>query len=171
MKRIFTLLLIAIAPLLFSEEQPRQQSSYVKMGVAFPPMPTFGVGTRFQQGKTGFDFSANIDSLLVFNYGEIKGLYLYYPHPEEEHPAYFGIGSGIAYRVNLIQGKGLYSSTTNAEQGTIPLDFVLGREFRQDDCLKTFIQLEISQPLIHFNQHHGKGSFSPRVAATYGMCF
>lgn len=171
MIRITTLLLIAITPLLFSEELPRQQSSYVKMGVAFPPMPTFGVGTRFQQGKTGFDLSANIDSLLVFNYGEIKGLYLYYPHHEEESPVYFGIGTGIAYRVNLIEGKGLFSSNTNAEQGTIPLDFIVGREFRADNRLKTFVQLEISQPLINFNHQEGKGSFSPRASVTFGMGF
>lgn len=164
MKFIVTFILLTTT-LLFGEDTERRY--YVKMGAAYPPLPTFGIGARFQHGQNGFDLSANIDSLLIFNYGEIKGLYLYYPYPEEDHPVYMGIGLGVAYRINLFNDKGLYGYSG----GTIPIHFVFGREFRKNHHLKTFVQLEVSQPVIHFDRLNGNHSYAPRVAAVFGLGF
>lgn len=166
MKIIYSLLILAMTPFLTAEET----SNYVKAGVAFPPMPTVGIGTRIHHERTAIDLSANFDSLIAFNYGELKGLYLYYPRPDEENPLYYGVGTGIAYRINLIEAKGIYRSQ-NTSQGIIPIDFVVGREYREEGCMQTFLQFELSQPVIRFARDYGKGSYVPRAAVTYGWGF
>lgn len=178
LKKILMTLLFVCCFLRFlnANEEERSSLYYLKLGVIYPPngassvLPSFGVGARFQRGSRGFDISANLSSLLFMNYASLKGIYLFYPHPEKKHQLYYGIGPGIGYHVNVFPMGGPFR-TANAEHGNLTAEGVLGYEFRHTPSFKTFIQLEFSQPIAVFHQHGCRYRYQPGVTLCGGIGF
>ncbi len=123
-------------------------------------MPNIGLGARYQKGHYGVDLSANLGSLILFNYASLKGMFLYYPQPEKKHPLYLGIGPGLGYHLNAIAMPAPYGGCSQ-DYGSVTLEGVVGYEFRHTDHFKTFIQLELSQPTIDFAGSKDRTSRTP----------
>ncbi len=176
-KILIALLFVScLLPSLNAAEEKKSTLSYMKLGMAHPPgdsfiiLPSCGLGMRFQKGCHGFDLSANLDSILFLNYASLKGMYLFYPQPEKKHPLYVGIGPGIGYRLSLFP-MGQPFGSGSSKRGMATLEGVLGCPFRQNHSLKTFLQLELSQPALHFGRDRGRGNSYPGVALTTGIGF
>ncbi len=153
---------------------PEKKSSlyYVKLGVAHSSsgLANFGFGARFQRDYCGFDLSANLSTLVFINEASLKGIFLYYPQPEKRHQLYFGIGPGVGYHSASVPMGGPYGSATT-EYGNITLEGVIGYEFRHSQHFKTFIQLELSQPIFIFGKHTYHSRYKPGAALMGGVGF
>jgi hypothetical protein len=173
-KQLLFFLLISSA--LHANQENKSSLYYVKLGAVHPPgdscdvLPNFGVGVRFQTDYYGFDLSANLGSLIFINYASLKGVFLLYPWPEECHQFYFGVGPGVGYHLSSVPMGGPFGSATR-EYGNITLEGVVGYEFRHAPHFKTFIQLELSQPIIGFGRHRSHCNYSPGVGLTGGFGF
>lgn len=146
---------------------------YIKLGAAHPfegtheILPSFGLGARFQKNYYGFDLSASLDSLVLINRVSLKSLLLFFPFPEKKHRPYFGVGPGTTYQVLEIP-MGQPFGVKSRQQGWITLEGVCGYEFRNHDHFKTFVQLELSQPLFQFQ---GYRCYKPTAAIQTGIGF
>lgn len=144
-------------------------SLYVKLGAErlatdSETLPKFGLGARFQRNRYGLDLSVNLE-YTIFNYYSIKGMFLFYPYPEKKNQLYFGIGPEIGYQFKAVP------LNHSSKGGRLSLEGVLGYEFRHSDHFKTFIQLELTQPILHFGGGHQHGSLEPGIALTAGIGF
>ncbi len=131
------------------------------------PLPTVGLGIRFQKDSHGFDLSATLGSLLFFNYFSLKGLFLFYPQSEKTQRFYLGCGPGIGYCLSACS-MGSPRVNASTEYGLLNFEGVLGYEFKCSRHFKTFVQFEISQPLLHIDGH---SHYTPGVGFSVGMCF
>lgn len=174
-KVLIILSLVSFVSLGLHAEEKRSSLYYLKLGVIHPPgdstgiLPSFGLGARFQRGYYGFDLSANLGTAIFINYASLKGLFLFYPRPEKKHQLYCGIGPGIGYHLSSVPlGQPFGAATSKC--GHVTLEACLGYEFRHTDHFKTFIQLELSQPIVGFGGH-GSRSYKPGVAVVGGIGF
>ena len=103
-------------------------SPYFKVGTEL------GLGYRYSDTH-GFDISANITPLLVYNLATLKAFYLSYPFYEKEKLFYWGVGGGLAYEA-VIFGQEQAFATANA---------VIGYEFHTSS-VRPFLQLEMGVP-------------------------
>ena len=157
-----------------AEEENRSSLYYMKLGAVFPPgdsayvLPVYGIGTRFQRSYYGIDLSANVATTGSINYLSLKGLFLFYPHPEKKNQFYLGIGPGIGYytTAGLIDP---YASRSH-ECTMATLEGVIGYELRHSQRFKTFVQLEPSQPVFQLTDDH-PCRYKPGVALTFGIGF
>jgi hypothetical protein len=167
---------LLISSVLHADPEKKSSLYYVKIGGIHPPgglsnvLPDFGIGARFQRGWYGFDLSANLGSLAFANYASLKGVFLFYPWPENGHQLYFGIGTGLGYHLTSVPMGGPYGSATT-EYGNMTLESVVGYEFRHTRRFKTFIQVELSQPTFVFGRHTYHSSYKPGVALIGGCGF
>lgn len=161
---------------LHANQEKRSALYYVKLGAAHPPgtssaiLPSFGLGARFQKDSYGFDLSTNINSLIFINYTSLKGVFLFYPRPEKRHQLYFGMGPGLGYHLISVPMGGHYGSATT-KYGDITLEGLVGYEFRHANHIKTFIQLELSQPSYVFGRPKLHNRYKPGIALTGGLGF
>lgn len=152
---------------------------YAKLDASRPPgesiiLPSLGLGARFQWDYIGWDLSANFASKRSIDYTSLKGLILFYPAPWKIHQFYLGIGQGVRFYeyVGLIEAYRIFPHGIFANDATIiNLEGVLGYEFRHKRHLKTFIQLEPSQPLSISQGVKCNYGYSPGVALTAGVGF
>lgn len=147
---------------------------YLKVGATNPPgdsdvLPTLGIGARFQKDKYGFDLSANIGSLIFVNYASLKGIGLFYPNPEKQNQLYLGFGPGIGYFESSVPMGGPFGSASS-HCGFLSVDGLVGYEFRHAPRFKTFVQLEISQPIFSFKNQR-RSTYKPGFALTAGIGF
>ena len=165
---IVLILLVTSFTSLFSNEVKSSDSFYIKGGVAVPPghrlnsylpIPTIGIGRRHQMGYHGYDLSLNFSSVMLINSLSAKGMYLYYPFPNEKYRLYLGAGPGVGYNCSL-----------EVEGGFISLEGVIGVEFQCSPHFKPFVQLEATQPVCSF-YGKGAGNHRPGVALTIGVGF
>lgn len=172
MFKIVAILAVLCLSTSISAEEKRSSLTYLKLGGSYSPgdasaiLPSFGLGTRFQRNSFGCDLSANLSSVLFINYASVKGICLFYPQPEKRHQSYVGIGPGFGYYFREIPMGGSYGSAST-QYGMATLEALLGYEFRHARHLKTFIQLELSQPLYNFD----KKFYRPGLALTGGIGF
>lgn len=169
MKKIITLiiLLIVCVTTVFANEASSSSMVYFKGGASLPPcqvskrhvpVPSVGLGYRWQKGRTGFDLSLNAGSLFVVNYASVKGLFLFYPNPQESR-FYFGVGPGYVHNVSIDNSNRCLS-----------LEGVIGYEFASSCRCKPFIQLEITQPVVTFKSRFSSKK-TPGVALMFGIGF
>lgn len=165
---ILIIILITLITSLFSDEITSSRTFYVKGGVSFPPSqknymplptPALGIGSRYQRGNCGFDLSLNLNSIIVINYVSVKGVFLYYPFPANDHRLYMGIGPGLGYNASI-----------GGEGGCGSLEGIIGYEFRCSSRFRPFIQLELTQPVVRFKSK-GPGQYQPGVAISIGVGF
>lgn len=172
------LFLLLISSVLYADADQEKRSSlyYVKLGAIHPPgdssgiLPSFGLGARFQRDYYGFDLSVNLGSVVFVNYASLKGVFLFYPRPEKKHQLYYGFGPGIGYHLTSVPLGGPFGSASS-ECGNMALEGILGYEFRHSDHFKTFIQLELSQPIFGFGGHGHRCGYKPGVALIGGFGF
>lgn len=174
LKKLFLFFLL-FSFVLHAEQENRSSLYYLKLGATYPPgdssgiLPTFGLGTRFQRDYYGFDLSANLASIVFINYASLKGIFLFYPQPEKRSQLYFGFGPGIGHHLTSVPMGGPFGGATT-EYGKATLEGVLGYEFRHTQHFKTFIQIELSQPIFGFSRHYHCG-YKPGVCLTGGFGF
>lgn len=162
--------------ILHANQEKGSSLCYIKLGAAHPPgtssavLPSFGLGTRLQKDYYGFDLSANINSLIFVNYASLKGAFLFYPQPGKSHQFYFGMGPGLGYHLTSVPMGGPYGSATT-DYGNITVEGLVGYEFRHSNHLKTFIQLELSQPSYVWGRPKPHNGYKPGVALTGGLGF
>jgi hypothetical protein len=176
-KILFSLLFIScLLSSLDADEGKKFSLYYIKIGLTKVPgdssaiLPSFGLGARFQRDYCGFDLSANIGSIVFNNYVSLKGIFLFYPQPQKKHQLYFGIGPGIGYHLNSIPLGDSFGSASD-ERGNVTIEGVLGYEFRHAPHFKTFIQIELSQPVFGFYGQGRHCSYKPGIAFTGGIGF
>lgn len=165
-KYLFLFLFISgISSILHADQENNSSLYYVKLSAPVPLrygsiLPTFGVGARFQRDYYGFDLSANLVPYKSFRYGYLKGICLYYPQPENKNQLYFGFGPGIG---------SFFSSRTRNRPGIVTLNGVVGYEFRHTPHFKTFIEIELTEPILSFGKHPRVDG--PGVVLTGGVGF
>lgn len=165
-----------LMPFLNANEEKRSSLYYMKLGAVHPPgnssdiLPNFGLGARFQTGYYGFDLSASLGSIAFINYASLSGTFLFYPQPEKTNQLYFGIGPGVGYYFDSVP-MGQPFGSGSSQRGIVTVDGVLGYEFRHNNHLKTFIQLELSQPAVSFGGHGYHRDHTPGVAMSIGIGF
>lgn len=175
LKKLVASFLLTLS-ILHASQEKRSSLYYVKLGVAHPPgnssgiLPNFGIGARFQRDDYGFDLSLNLSSIVFTNYASLKGMFLLYPYPEKKHQLYFGLGPGIGYHLRSVP-MGAPFGSASSEWGNMTLEGVLGCEFRHTHHFKTFIQLELSQPVFGFGGHGHHCGYKPGVALIGGFGF
>lgn len=156
--RWFYLILLFIVSFNISagEEDKKSPLYYLKLGAVTIPgnvgiaLPTLGVGARFQKGYYGLDLSANLGSMFAMsNYISLKSIFLLYPQPIKQHQLYMGCGPGLGFCSHAILMGGPLVGGGSMENSSFNLEGVLGYEFRHPPHYKTFIQFEISQPVIY----------------------
>lgn len=172
----FLLFVLAIASFLPAHQEKRSSLYYVKLGVAHPCgdssdfLPSCGIGARFQKDYYGFDLSANISSMLFINDASLRGMFLFYPQPEKKHQFYLGVGPGISYRLIGVP-MGAPFGGASRKRWNVTLEGALGYEFRHTPYFKTFIQLELTQPVFGFGGRGHRCSYAPGFALTGGIGF
>lgn len=170
------LFFLLVSSTVHADQENRSSLYYVKLGVTHPTgdssgiLPSFGLGTRFQNDYYGFDLSVNLASIIFINYASLKGLVLFYPRPEKRNQLYLGIGPGLGYHLTSVPLGGPFGGATN-EYGSVTLEGVVGYEFRHTSHFKTFIQLELSQPTFGFGRHAHHCNYKPGFALTGGFGF
>lgn len=176
-KLLIVLIIISwLLPSLDAGEEKRSWLYYMKLGATNPPgdssgiLPSFGLGVRSQKDHYGFDLSGNLGSIVFINYASLKGLFLIYPQPEKKHQLYFGIGPGIGYHLSSIPMGSPFGSASD-KRGIVTLEGVLGYEFRHAHHFKTFVQIELSQPIFGFGGNGGRCHYKPGIALTAGIGF
>jgi hypothetical protein len=148
---------------------------YLKLGITDPPadspkfLPTLGLGARFQKGHHGFDLSASLSSMMLYNYFSMKQIFLYYPLKQKNHPFYLGLGPGVGFHFNAVPNAGSHGASSS-EWVNLNLEGLMGMEFRHAEHLKTFIQVELSQPICTFATHR-EDKYIPGVALVGGFGF
>ena len=120
-------------------------------------LPTVGLGARFQQGHFGCDLSASLGSVIVINELKGKALCLWYPYPESKHRFYCGVGPGVSYALDLFNTRSF-----------ITAEGLIGFEFKHARFFKTFLQLELSQPVHRLSAGR---HFPASAALSFGLGF
>src|SRR3990167_1154640 len=175
MKKTFaSVILTAVATLAFAEEPVQPYSAplivpieklpvgekdfsngtlYLRMGIAdtYPAenphvIPGLGLGYRINAGAGALDFSANYtqgtglkgEQKRTFFYTLPKVAYLHYLTPSGAQSLY--AGGGLAF-------GGLKNKEDTRFTGLIP-NATLGYEMSRKSPLRTFIQLDVSQPAV-----------------------
>ena len=173
-KTLLKLFIIIFCSQLTAEEPKDHSLYYLKFGVSHPPgdsfdvLPVSGLGIRFQKEDHGYDLSVNLASALFINYVSIKGVFLLYPRQEKPYPFYYGFGQEVGCYLDLVPMGQPFGGVSHTH-GIIALEVLLGYEFRQAQHFKTFIQLELSQPICNFGMSHHR--YQSGLALTAGIGF
>lgn len=156
-------------------------------------MPGLGIGYRTASGHHAVDVSVegnarqirNLADEKVTNYSyALPVKYLFILSPKNNNSLYVGAGLGIggikqttvtkavAEVVNLegiIEVDAVFASEKNQEfHGFIP-NATVGYEFNRNGGVKTFVQLDVSQPALAFDK---SGDFmTPKFALSAGIGF
>ena len=172
---IIFLFVFCIFPTLHANDKKTSSLAYMKLGVAKPPgrfnvlLPSVGVGARFQNGYYGADLSVNLTTLVLYNYASAKGLFLYYPLPYNQHQLYFGLGPGVGCEEMPRPNCGGHIGTRATK--VLNLEGLVGYEFRHARFFKTFVQIELSQPVHVMNGYQNKNNYIPCVGLSFGIGF
>lgn len=174
-KLLITLFFLGFVSNLTAFEVKKSSLYYLKLGASNPPgnsgvLPTLGIGARFQKNAWGLDLSGNLNSLILINYISLKGSFLYYPFPKKRNQFYIGMGPGIGYHVSSIPMGQPYGATSN-QHGSLTVEGIMGYEFRHSALFKTFIQLEVSQPVLNFGEREKCQNYKPGLAISVGLGF
>lgn len=130
-------------------------------------MPEVGVGYRYAQSHHGMDVSVegglrgeHITTDLKktnYFYSLPKVDYLYYVTPESNTSFYAGMGAALGglrqEKEDVVTEDGVTTTTTSVQEfhGIIP-NVVIGQEFNRRGTVKSFVQLEVSQPAVAASQ-------------------
>lgn len=146
----------------FSPPTVRSHLFYADIGVWLPvPVPSVGLGCRFQDGENGGDFSLHGGTIGTYSLAKGAILYLYYPCPSFYSQYYVGAGVGGGWLS--------YPILANDESFFVSPEFVFGKQFHIDNGKARFWQLQVSIPTYLFDKSHW--SKVPIVSFTYGFCF
>ena len=132
---------------------------YLRMGVSdteldkgdIKVLPGFGLGYRLNAGSSAIDFSAGFNrrkAILdegreeTFHYTVPKVNYLYYTNAQSNNSLY--AGAGLAWGV--VETRRV-DSAEDKFMGIIP-NIALGYELNRMGSLRSFVQLDVSQPAI-----------------------
>lgn len=146
------------------EEKPLIKSSfgYLKMGVSDSEtvpsekdiIPGIGIGYRIFSGSSALDISASISSrttreneekLSSTSYVFPRVNYLYYPSAKSSNSFY--AGGGLSWGAVYSSSTSDLSKNSNEFVGLIP-NINVGYEMSRMSTIRTFIQLDVSQPVI-----------------------
>jgi hypothetical protein len=158
--------------------------TYLRMGIAdsYPEyhfrdgavLPELGLGYRFVSGASALDLSASYSQRYSRNeegktttyfYTLPKANYLYYLTPEGSNSVY--LGGGLAW-------GGLKNKSQRTFVGLIP-NIAAGVELNRHADWHTFIQLDVSQPLVDLAHSemvtHKHNSLGPFAEISFGAGF
>jgi hypothetical protein len=150
----------------------KKSFGYLKMGVSDSELPSsdmkvlpgFGLGYRIAAGASAFDISASFNRREIrtddgkestYSYSLPKANYLYYITPARNSSFY--AGAGLAW-------GGVRTKEQNEFHGLIP-NAAIGYEMNRNATLRSFIQLDVSQPAIAGRQ---KGDL-PKAFAEFSL--
>ena len=159
----------------YNKTQERDQIDYVKLGGTITTLfqqssfvPIIGFGRRLESSAVAIDYSAKIGYLKgltgcdhsVFLYTLPKILVIRYAYPYFESS--FLYGAGVSF-------SGVVNHNTNQTFHGVSLEGTIGYELHRCDSMRSFIELEISQPIL---AAYRKGVFpSPSIGVSVGMGF
>lgn len=141
-------------PSLKEKVSPKKSFGYLRMGVSdsnlqttdIVMLPGFGVGYRIVSGSSAIDLSASFnrrDTITdegkerTYLYSVPKANYYYYTNSSSNNSFY--AGGGLAW-------GGVKTEETNFI-GLVP-NVAVGYELNRTSALRTFVQLDVSQPAI-----------------------
>ncbi len=158
-----------------SAQEMRSSLYYIEMGGtylgqdSFVPIPTVGLGARWQKNQLGFDLCAQLASVLFINQAKLKSHLLLYPLINKGYPFYCGIGPEVGYFLDaVLMGQPFGGGTRSG--GFVGVGEVCGYEFRHTPHLKTFIQLELHQKALPLSGE-GKHRWHTEGAILFGLGF
>ena len=155
-------------PTLEAKVLPKKSFGYLRMGVSDSEVPKdtqqmvpgLGLGYRIVSGSSALDLSASFNRRdlrtdegreRTYQYTLPKANYLYYVSAERNSSLY--AGGGLAWGgVTTADGQEFHGIITNV---------ALGYELGRNSTLRSFIQLDVSQPAIAASQ---KGSLPSPIA-------
>lgn len=166
-----SLLEVEVKPALPSLERkvlPKRSFGYLRMGVSDSEVPKttqqmipgLGVGYRIVSGSSALDLSASFNSRehrtdegkeRTYQYTLPKANYLYYVSANKNNSLY--AGAGLAW-------GGVTTADDREFHGLIP-NVALGLELGRNSLLRSFVQIDVSQPAIAASQ---KGSLPTPIA-------
>lgn len=153
---------LEVKPALPSFEEkviPRKSFGYLRMGVSDSELPAdtvqmlpgLGLGYRIVSGPSAFDVSASFNRRDIrsdegkqrtYQYTLPKANYLYYVTGERNSSFY--AGGGLAW-------GGVKTKDEREFHGLIP-NVSLGYELNRNSTLRSFVQFDVSQPVIAASQ-------------------
>lgn len=128
-------------------------------------LPGVGVGYRLNAGSSAIDFSANMsrgrdDGKKVYFYTLPKASYLYYLSPASSQSLY--AGAGLAW-------GSMRNHDAKKFEGIVP-SATVGLEMNRNSVLRSFLQLDVSQPAIAARKSDGKFP-GPMAELSLGLGF
>ncbi len=170
MKKII-LTLLTLVTMQVSARECESCTSFNYFTVGTGPVvliPSIGVGHRSHEGRKGFDISANYSTIFVAHQFQGIAVYHFYPKPFNRNPVYLGAGAagGIIFTNKHRDGDRAW---------TIAPDFVIGKEFRQSEGTKNFLEAHVQGPTwanVGNTGFHNKSRLDfPVVYVKYGIGF
>ncbi|MCB1113096.1 MAG: hypothetical protein H7A37_00925 [Chlamydiales bacterium] len=152
----------------------KEYFNYVKLGGAELTVgqeddltPAVGIGRRYECGETAIDISINF-STEEHQHSYIvtvpRIMYLVYTDPAANASCYYG--AGLSYLIQ--QSRDDEDEITRKFEG-IGGELAIGLEMQRNSPFRSFIELNLSQPIVPTNK---KGSYpSPSLMATFGVGF
>lgn len=110
------------------------------------PLPSFGLGYRFQYNHVGLDLSVDGTSLLICNFLRLSPAILFYPKPDNASQMYTGFACGCLY----INHADVYRGGWNNNFFCLP-ELVVGYQYKRNSGKNNFIELRLGAPIIHLN--------------------
>lgn len=151
-------------------QEVEQSFNYGSVGLGpFPlPLPNFALGRRMQKNHHGADLSLQVNTLVWVTQVKANVLYHYYWKPSLASQSYAGLGVGPS----AIFGEN--------QALLISPEFVLGKQYRNEDGDLRFFQGQLSFPTVAYGNSWGWCPYShksvhvskfPLLVLSYGFGF
>jgi hypothetical protein len=163
------------------EKQPEKKSfKYVRMGVSpvseVGAIPSLGIGYRRASGHSAVDISTSgsghsSKGIEAYTYTLPKANYLYYLTPAVDNSLYMGGGlawGGVKKSVKSTDEDGHKFYKESSFHGIVA-NAAVGYEMYRSSPLRSFVQLDVNQPIVATHGTRGFPSPSTELAAGIGF--
>lgn len=172
-----------LAPVYFKQETSVETPSknaftYVRMGASpvqgVGAIPGIGVGYRLSSGSGAVDLSANFGArhqkhgVKATTYTFPKANYLHYFNPTEVNSLY--VGGGLAWGgIHKGTSEDEFGYSTKSDFDGIIANAALGYEMQRTSAFRSFVQLDVNQPMLAVSQKHAFPSPSAELGVGIGF--
>lgn len=112
------------------------------------PLPSCGLGYRFQYNHIGLDFSIDATPLLLCNILRISPAILFYPRPDSFSQMYAGVACGCLF----FNFADVYREGWNNYAFCLP-ELVVGYQYQRSSGKNNFIEFRLGAPIIRKNSN------------------